>query len=757
MSYLAHSRSSSGREDYLSEHLRDVAERAGEYAGIFGADQEAIVAGLFHDLGKYSELFQERLKGHVRGVDHWTVGAWVLLQKYRLQGIAAALAVQGHHLGLRQGTKDALQQLNPAKGIAGSTIGMHLCEMESLITSFTNDGLMCPDKLEDSVYQWKSERNASDMLDVRMLFSALVDADFIETEAHFAAKDSRKKWYRPKGPELNPERALSVLLEHVAGLTATSTASEEIKRVRSDLMVACLAAAENDPGIFTLTAPTGSGKTLAMLAFALKHALLHNLRRIIVVIPYLTIIDQTVNSYREALSSLGDKRFLERYVLEDHSLAGTRGGVEKTEDVERLLAENWDAPIIVTTSVQFYESLFANRPSACRKLHRVAHSVILFDEVQTFPVKLIVPTLATLSRLNERYGASVVFSTATQPAFQHLHKHVLAHSNKGWQPREIVPKELKLSKRATRTRVVWPGNDDKLSFEDLVSTVTNQEQVLVILNLRRHAADLAERLKSLDGVFHLSTNMCPAHREVVLEEVRKRLASGKEPCRLVATQCVEAGVDLDFPVVYRALGPLESIAQAAGRCNRHGRRSKGLVHIFRLDSTEGKPYPDRAYEQATMVAELLLKRLGDSMDISDEHVFEEYYRLLYNVARPENQYPELTDAITLQDFERVAQLYRIIPQEAINILVPYDYEVYQELAEEVRETGLTRDWIQRARPYSVSEFRPTRDAPVLNWIEAVPVGHKGATAHDWFIYLVAEHYDQLKGLQPLDSPGFFQT
>ena len=279
-------------------------------------------------------------------------------------------------------------------------------------------------------------------------------------------------------------QALEVVLAHITELATKSDAAQEVKTLRADLLQACLAAAEQSQGQFTLTAPTGSGKTLAMLVFALQHAAIHNMRRVVMVIPYLNIIDETAKVYREILKP----KFGDGYVLEDHSLAGTRGkGDVQDWDENRQgeLSENWDAPIVVTTSVQMLESLFANRPSACRKLHRLTNSVILFDEVQTLPTSLAIPTLAALSRLTERYGATVVFATATQPAFSHLHEHVKKWCAGGWQPREIVPAELKLFDRARRTRVEWPDLDSHTSWDDLANALADKEseQLLCVVNL----------------------------------------------------------------------------------------------------------------------------------------------------------------------------------------------------------------------------------------------------------------------------------
>jgi CRISPR-associated helicase Cas3 len=581
------------------------------------------------------------------------------------------------------------------------------------------------------------------MLDVRMLFSTLVDADFIETEAHFNALDDKNKGYRREGPPLEPERALGILTDHLKILQASSKASENVISIRNDLLQACLDAASFSKGLFTLTAPTGAGKTFSMLAFALKHAKKHGLRRIVVVIPYLSIIEQTVSEYRKVF----DNDFEKEYVLEHHSLAGIHGNDDAEdyfESRQRLLSENWDAPIIVTTSVQFLESLFANRPSACRKLHRLAKSVILFDEVQTLPTGIAVPTLATLSRLAERYNTSVVFSTATQPAFTHLNDTVRKFCVCGWEPREIVPEDLKLFKRAKRTRVEWPDLERRISWDELAKTLKTHKQTLCIVNLKRHALSLFQDLLDLgckEGeLFHLSTNMCPAHRKVVLDEVRQRLIDGN-PCRLISTQCVEAGVDVDFPVVFRAWGPLDSIAQAAGRCNRNGRADFGTVHVF---LPEGDDYPDGSYRQAAGITRIL--KAQGRMDIHDPKLFFKYYRELYDLVKPENRREDLINALKRQDFAETAKLFRVIEKEAINVLVPYAVDEFERLEEEVRTNGLTRGWISRARPYTIGFYRPNQNDPVREWL--VPIKANEKTSDDWFIYLNKEHYNPKTGLVP---------
>jgi CRISPR-associated endonuclease Cas3-HD len=755
--FLGHSQNGAGCVEHLRDHLESVAARAAEYAKAFGAHDEGNLTGLLHDVGKYGALFQRRLQGLEKGIDHWSAGAWTALMSYQRKGIAAALAIQGHHLGLQQASKDALRELDLRKLAERHPFNLKLSEPTQgiLLERLRDDGLALPNPqdLPESVYGGLQTPSAAAMLDVRMLFSALVDADFIETEAHFHGLPDCSKCYRDPGMLLDAEHALSILLAHLEEIAHKSQASAHVNQLRADLLDACLEAADSPQGVFTLTAPTGTGKTLSSLAFAVKHARVHRLRRIVIVIPYLSIIEQTVLTYRRAFNALLPPADLDRFILEHHSLTGTRGRPEgnagggydpENENLanSRLLAENWDAPIIVTTSVQFLESLFSNRPSTCRKLHRLAESVVLFDEVQTLPTRLAIPTLATLSRLAERYRATIVFGTATQPAFTHLSNSVHEFSGCHWHPREIVPAQLELFKRAKRTHVNWPKMDCGTSWAELAEELSQHEQLLCIVNLKRHALMLYEELGKhvSEGLFHLSTNMCPSHRMTILDAVRSLLELGKA-CRLVSTQCVEAGVDVDFPLVCRAFGPLEAITQASGRCNRNGRASNGCVQVF---LPEEESYPDGSYRQAASVTRMLLKEHGD-LDIDQPETFTRYYALLYDLSKPENQGRELREAIKDQHFVRVAQEYRVIEKNAINVLVAYDHEVFRQLADEVRATGLSGSWIAKARPHAIGLFRPGPDDPIRRWLELVPLT-KGAYSEEWFIYLNETHYHADRGL-----------
>jgi CRISPR-associated helicase Cas3/CRISPR-associated endonuclease Cas3-HD len=736
---LAHSQSRGGRDDTVADHLQAVARRAAEFASAFGAEEEARLAGLLHDLGKYGDLFQRRLRRTLSCVvDHSSAGAWCAYSKYGVKGVAAALAIQGHHLGLQESDRDELERLNPMELAEHSRRDVRVSEkdLNVLLARLEEDRLLLPGAadVQSSVYDPTSTTRAASMLDVRMLFSALVDADFVETEKHFHPERSLA---RQNVPLLQPETAFGFLRQRLDELADRSKkgASEDVRKMRLELLDACLTAANLHQGLFTLTAPTGSGKTLSMLAFALKHAEKRNLRRIVYVVPYLSIIEQTVKEYRKVFVG----HFPDDYLLEQHSLAGTHGeddGKEGDVDSQRLRSENWDAPVVVTTSVQFLESLFSNRPSACRKLHRLAKSVILFDEVQTLPTGLAIPTLATLSRLVEPYQATVVFATATQPAFSHLHDKVKEYCACGWQPEPIVPAALRLFDRARRTEVRWPDLGTKTPWGTLAEQLKDHAQVLCVVNLKRHALTLFEKLEELCGsdadLFHLSTNMCPAHRRVVLYCVRRRLRDGK-PCCLVSTQCIEAGVDVDFPVAFRAWGPLDSIAQAAGRCNRNGKADSGTVHVF---LPEDEKYPDVAYRQAAAVAEDMLKRSGSAdLDIHDPALFQAYYRKLYYVKGVgEDEDDELMKAIKMRHFRKVAENYHVIEKrDAVNVLVPFDDDEFNALRDKAEaDGGIKRDWIVRARPHAVSLFRPRPEDLRWGWLAPVCSGGSGLRQEEWY-------------------------
>lgn len=765
-----------GIPEPLREHLSRVACRAEEFASAFGAEQQANLAGVLHDIGKYNDRFQKYLRGEInRAGDHWSMGSLLALFFAKELGACPALAIQAHHSGLSALAFDWQQYWNDLSNyLRRSEIAFNNLRADILVQRLREDGLSIPSVANGLVVN--GEHPVSEMLDVRMLFSALVDADFLETEAHFEGDAATPRRPRPSGPILDIDKAIAAFEEYVCEIQRLR-GDDPISSLRNELQDICRQAAAAPQGLFTLSAPTGMGKTLAMLAFALYHARQHALRRIILVMPYLSIIDQTAKVYRKIFSP--DSGFAENFVLEHHSLADAGGvwreGKDQSdgEELSRLLAENWDAPIILTTNVQFLESLFSHKPSRCRKLHRMARSVVLFDEVQTLPLDLTIPTLAALSHLaSTRYRATIVFATATQPAFSHLHDTVKAWAPGGWQPQEIVRDAHRFFQAmGTRVHLDW-RHQTPVPLAELGEELAQYEQVLCIVNLKRHAVQLFQSLKEClppqeqESLFHLSTSMCPLHRQDVLRQITSRLAENR-PIRLISTQCVEAGIDLDFPIVYRALGPLEAIAQAAGRCNRHARRPTGRVVVFKPADEHGI-YPP-GYESATSATELFLSRTNLEKSLEEINLFADpeeirkYYVLLYTLKG--QQEDELVQSLKAGDFEKVAELYRLIKSPQFNVFVPYIEALYQELRDELEKLigaqsatpSAVRRWRRRASPMAVNCWPPARGSSHWNALQPIYFWKNkySSPVTDWYLLLPSAEYDQQLGLLfPEESSSF---
>jgi CRISPR-associated endonuclease/helicase Cas3 len=545
-------------------------------------------------------------------------------------------------------------------------------------------------------------------LRTRLLLSCLVDADRLDAEA----------WAYPNLAEVR-ERALP--LDPAAGLAAlglaldavrtSSAGADHVRAIRDEVMAAALAAATQPPGFFSLTVPTGGGKTLASLAFALEHARAHGLRRIIFVLPYLAIIEQNVDVIRTAL---GDRDGRLGLVLEHHSnvteevpLPGTwretgEPDAEVGQDLHairrRLVAENWDAPVIVTTTVQFFESLFAAHPSRVRKLHNIPRSVIVFDEAQTFPPGMLRPLLGMLSQLKDSYRCSFLFCTATQPALEGpvgagTSREVLLAEG---EVREIVPDPRRLFSVLNRVDVEWPTAGSTTSMADIAAEMAASGTALAILNTKAQARALYRSLHDHDtSALHLSSRMCAAHRRTTVAEVKQRLAAGL-PCLLAATQVVEAGVDLDFPAVWRAFAPLDGIAQASGRCNREGRLpGKGRLVVFH---PEDDAVPSGVYKLGTDIARALLAAAG-SIDLADPAIYREYFQRLYgNTAIDEGN---VVDSRRKLNFPAVASAFRIIDEDTRPVVVPWGEG--RRLMGRIRlGEPLTPADVRRLQPYTVS-------------------------------------------------------
>ncbi len=550
----------------LEEHLSAVAQMAATMAADFGAEEWGQLAGHWHDLGKYSGAFQQYIRSAsgyeahlvdvVSGkVNHSSAGALHAKGEFGDLGLPLAYLIAGHHAGLADwygdsgGASSLENRLNgkEAEGLLQKATGRAPEQLLRMPRPALNPAGFGKSK---GLHLW-----------VRMLFSCLTDADFLDTEAFMDAKKSKARGVYPALATLLPQ--FNRAMEDKTQQAPTSV----LNRLRADVLRQCREKAEGPPGLYTLTVPTGGGKTLSSLAFALEHARRHGKCRVIYAIPYTSIIEQTANVFREIF---GDA------VLEHHSNLDA----EKETIPSRLASENWDAPLIVTTNVQIFESLFAARTSRCRKLHSMVNSVILLDEAQLLPPEFLQPLLDVMRLLTEHYGVTFVLCTATQPALgtrQDSFGRTLLRG--AGDATEIVSGTEELYRQLERVTVslpedlTTPGN-----WDELAAAIACHPSVLAIVNTRADCRELHRRMPP--GTVHLSALMCGEHRSFVIDQFKQKLVRG-EPVRVVSTQLIEAGVDVDFPVVYRALAGLDSIAQAAGRCNREGKQAgKGQVIVF---------------------------------------------------------------------------------------------------------------------------------------------------------------------------------
>lgn len=675
--FFAHSLQGQPESDWedLETHLQQVASLAAGFAMPFGASEAAHLAGLWHDLGKFRPGFQARLRGSGESVEHAGAGAALAVQKNKTDGLPLAFAIAGHHAGLADlstspegGTRALKERL--------ATNAKVLAEILPLIPPAL--GALTPPPLPGHL------RDVCNLdMWTRFLFSCLVDADYLATEA-FYSPGVRAAARHGLDPIPVLRERLDAYLDQFAANLPEDRRGSEVNRRRAEILAACREAAARPPGLFSLTVPTGGGKTLSSMAFALSHAERHGLRRVVVAIPFTSIIEQNAAVYRRALGPDN--------VIEHHSALDPLAAEKTDREAEirrRLAAENWDAPVVVTTNVQLFESLFAAAPSRCRKLHNLAGSVILLDEAQTLPVEYLLPVLDALRELTEHYGCTVVLMTATQPALER--RDSLPQGLEGIQ--EIFPAPDDLARSLSRVRVTWPGPDDPpLPYEELAGRLAAHERVLAIVHRRRDARLLAELLPP-ENRFHLSALMCPAHRSEVLAEIYATLRKGG-PCRLVATQLIEAGVDVDFPVVYRCLGGLDSLAQAAGRCNREGRLAeKGDVVFFRAETSPPPGLPRRGLE----IVETLLSQ-GAALDLDAPAVYARYFRELYfqTDLDPKGVQP-LRRSLS---FASIARAFRLIDTPNAPVIVPWG-EAGERLAD-LRRHGPDRLRLRALQPFVVN-------------------------------------------------------
>jgi CRISPR-associated endonuclease/helicase Cas3 len=598
--FYAHSRVGEGRETWerLEWHLRRTGALARHFGRRFEAGNTAAASGLLHDVGKYSDDFQRRIAGDAGRVDHATGGAKEAVSQFGKElGMLLAYGIAGHHAGLPDGGSaderallSRLQSTLIPRGHDRWKGRISLPESASIATELTDFVRRTGEKVT----------GFSRAFLARMIFSCLVDADFLATEWFY---DRGKSYTRRRLP---PPTALAAVLRVYLDDLFGSEPAGEIDRSRAAILAACRNAAKEVPGVFSLHVPTGGGKTLSSLSFALDHAAAHGLDRVIYAIPYTSIIEQTADVFRSALISTSSN-----IVVEHHSAAEIPTVGEGEEPIGaqrlRLATENWDAPLVVTTTVQLFDSLYANRPSRCRKLHNLARSVIVLDEVQALPLDRLTPCLAALRELTTRYGSTLVLCSATMPdlATDASLKVTLPSA------RPIVAPSPALS--AAFRRVASERVDEPIDDQTLANRLTDSSQVLCIVDARRHAAEVFNLLPEDGSRFHLSAAMCPAHRRQVLNAVKGRL-SKRLPCRLVATRVIEAGVDVSFPVVWRAMAGVDSLTQAAGRCNRNGELAGlGRFVVFQPAREDAIPKPLADLRRRAGEARHVLRRHQDPL------------------------------------------------------------------------------------------------------------------------------------------------
>lgn len=698
MAYIAH-KTEDGRTQSVLNHLEGTARLAASFGRAFGAAEHAYRTGLLHDIGKYAPDVQRRMQDpeHVSKVNHTSAGTQ---EASRLRDIAGMFAIAAHHGGLMDKEKllDGKLRYKPQ---AYSAFQREISPKA---------GYLAP--------QWAERDPLTGSFYARMLYSCLVDADFLDTEAFMNQQQTRKTNSEPMSV------LLSRLQKYVQGWYPPE---KPINVQRCAILDNCAEAGDGEQGLYTLTVPTGGGKTVSSMMFALRHAVKHGCSRVIYVIPYMSIIEQNAAKFAEMLGS--------ENVLEHHS------GVEYGDDGEdeelnaanqrkRLATENWDAPVVVTTAVQFFESLFAARTSKCRKLHSIANSVIIFDEAQMIPLDFLRPCVYAIAELVKHYRVTAVLCTATQPALNPLFGEYLPE-----QPvREIMRDRDTLYRFFRRTTYRMEGT---LTREALLSGLLSERQGLCIVNSRKLAQQLYDALPC-QSRFHLSTWMTPTDRRKAIANIRSRLADNL-PCHVVSTSLIEAGVDLDFPTVWRQEAGLDAILQAGGRCNREGKRpmEDSIVHVFRLQGAGAVNFRQQtdAFQQA-----IEGERAMDALD-----TIHSYFEALLKTKGDAIDKREIIKCCEGYQFREVADRFRLIDdQDTVTLYLPTDDNA-KEL-DALRGGWYTKGTLRRLQQDSLTLYQG--DASKL-----YSAGRLERTQDGYWILADPSCYDHQRGLLLLSDAG----
>ncbi|WP_432646451.1 CRISPR-associated helicase Cas3' [Mitsuokella sp.] len=669
--YVGHT-AEDGRKQKLIDHLKGTSKLVEQFADVFAAGEWGRMAGLFHDVGKYSQAYQRRLLEDGPRVDHSTAGA--LLMK-KIRNAYLALCIASHHSGLlNMGSRLSLPDDGTfcgrmKKDLSGkldfSAYRHELPEPKPLRT--------CPHFLypEDEFYA---------AFFVRMLFSCLVDADFLDTE-RFMSNGTVKRDGFASIQELHDK-----FFKYYKRFGIPTT---PINKKRQEIYQECLVAADKEPGIFSLTVPTGGGKTLSSLAFALKHAVKYRKQRIIYVIPYTSIIEQTADVFRNIL---GMENVIEHHMNVDYDDDKADAGMER----KKLATENWDAPVIVTTNVQFFESLFAAKTSRCRKIHNIANSVIIFDEAQILPEPYLRPCIRVIGELAANYHCSAVLCTATQPNLDDY----FAKIGPTLAVREICPDVQSLYNFFRRTTYQFL---DVGSLDEVAAKLNQHKQVLCITNSKKDAQNLYKAMDG-EGCYHLSTFMCPAHRRKVLSVIRQRLKEGL-PCKVVSTSLIQAGVDVDFPVVYREIAGLDSIIQSGGRCNREGKHKAEESMVYIYDLKKAKNQIPAFVRRPMEVTQQISARHDDIASV--ESIKDYFHELHYLIGDEKLDSKDILGSLEGRSipFAEIGQKFKLIEEDGKNVFIPLmDDEENQEILSKLKLGIRNRSLMRKANQYIVSVY-----------------------------------------------------
>jgi CRISPR-associated endonuclease/helicase Cas3 len=759
--FYAHTTDDGRPWEPLEEHLQKVADLAGTFADAFGAEEWGRLAGLWHDLGKYSWDFQAKLRGEHFQIEHTGAGAALAKEKIRSGWETLAFVIAGHHAGLanwqNKEDHDTSTPLVTRVERAGAMLAKCRALMEANNDEAMKQLLLMQEapELPEWILSGGDEGRARWSCFIRMIFSALVDADSISTES-FCSPEEKQTRLRAQ-PVYDTVEVLRERLDAHTDRLAETAANTEVNRQRAQILSWCREAAQTERGFFTLNVPTGGGKTLAAMSFALRHVMKHRangMRRVIVAVPYTSIIEQNAGVYEKALGA--------HNLIQHHSNLDDFNDTEEADEAtirRRLACENWDAPVIVTTNVQLFESLFTHKRRRARKLHNIAGSVIILDEAQCVPVGFIELIVPMLRELVDHYGCTVVVSTATQPAWRQVRgKPPFGVPESQMKP--IIPPHAGLSRVEgfDRVAIEWPKSNEPLPHEELAIRLEAEPCVMAIVHRKKDAQWLARKLRELrpdERVFHLSTNMCPVHRRTVLEEIRAAIVLFRQdgkPCRVVTTQLVEAGVDLDLPVIFRAMAGLDSITQAAGRCNREGKMTeKGRVVVFHAETEP----PDTHLKRCAQITESMLSEYDRQLDIREPAVFEHFFKSLYLSSQLDGR--KLARHVRDLNFETLGREFRMIDDsQQTPIVILYDDEarerlrIIQNIARSpVGEEVASRLAFRALQPYSVAVW-PKGLAVLGTALEPL---FPGSTALLLDPDLYPASYDAVFGLVTDDEPS----